>query len=84
MLQTVSTIGRFITDTACAVLYALSIAIGFGIAAAKPLLSHRLLPTLVAALAGLIIAGGGFGYVIKRTSAGRAGKKRVLRPVMAS
>jgi hypothetical protein len=80
-VQTVSTIGRFITDTACAVLYALSIAISFGIAAAA--YSHRLLPTLVAALAGLIIAGGGFGYVIKRTYWPRR-KRRMLKPMMAS
>ena len=80
-MQTVSTIGRFISDTACAVLYALSIAISFGIAAAA--YSHRLLPTLVAAFAGLIIAGGGFGYVIKRTY-WPPGKKRLLKPIMAS
>jgi hypothetical protein len=80
-VQTVNTIGRFITDTACAVLYALSIAIGCGIAAAA--FSHRLLPTLVAALAGLIVAGGGFGYVIKRTYWPRR-KKPMLRPIMAS
>ena len=80
-MQTVSTIGRFITDTACAVLYALSIAISFGIAAAA--YSHRLLPTLVAALAGLVIAGGGFGYVVKRTYWPRR-KRRLLKPIMAS
>jgi len=80
-VKTLSTIGRFVSDTACAVLYALSIAISCGIVAAA--YSHRLLPTVLAALAGLIIAGSGFAYVIKRTYWPR-GKTRMFEPIMAS
>jgi hypothetical protein len=80
-MKTLSTIWCFIADTACAVLYKLSIAISCGIVGAA--YSHRLLPTVVAALAGLIIAGGGFSYVIKRTYWQR-GKKRLFEPIMAS
>jgi hypothetical protein len=80
-MKTLSTIGCFIADTACAVLYTFSIAISCGIVGAA--YSHRLLPTVVAALAGLIIAGGGFSYVIKRTYWPR-GKKRLFEPIMAS
>ena len=79
-MQTVSTIGRFITDTACAVLYALSIAISFGIAAAA--YSHRLLPTLVAALAGLVIAGAASGTSSAHYWPRR--RRRLLKPMMAS
>jgi high-affinity Fe2+/Pb2+ permease len=80
-VKTLSTIGRFITDAACAVLYALSISIGCGIVAAAS--SHRLLPTVVAALAGLVVAGSGFAYVIKRTYWPR-GKTRMFEPIVAS
>ena len=80
-MKTLSTIWCFISDTVCAVLYTLSIAISCGIVGAA--YSHRLLPTLVAALAGIIIAGVGFMYVIKRTY-WPSWKKRLFEPITAS
>ena len=80
-MKTLSTIWCFISDTACSVLYALSIALSCGIVGAA--YSHRLLPTVFAALAGLTTAGGGFAYVIKRTYWPRE-KTRMFQPITAS
>ena len=54
-MQTLSTIERFISDAACAILYTLSIAISLGIVTAT--FTHHLLPMALATVAGLIIAG---------------------------
>jgi hypothetical protein len=77
-MRTLGTIAHFISDTACAVLYAVAIAVNSGILAAA--YTHRLEPTLLATLGGLMLAGGCFGYIIWRTYAparkSRASKTR--------
>jgi len=66
-MRTLSTIAHLTSDAACAALYTLSIAISFGIVVAAA--TQRLGPTLLAALAALLLAGAGFGYSIWRTYA---------------
>ena len=54
-MQTLSTIGRFVSDAACAILYTILIAVSLAIVTAG--FTHHLLPMALATAAGLIIAG---------------------------
>jgi len=54
-VQTLSTIGRFVSDAACAILYTILIAVSLAIVTAA--FTHHLLPMALATAAGLIIAG---------------------------
>jgi hypothetical protein len=66
-MRTITAIAQLTSDGVCAVLYAISAAIAIGVGAAA--CTHRLGPSLLAALGSLLLAGAYLGYSIWRTYA---------------
>jgi hypothetical protein len=66
LVRTLSKICHLTSNAVCALLYAISIGVAVGVLVSA--CTGRLIPAIIAAGVGLVVAMGTFGYAIWRTS----------------